>query len=80
MIRVRLKEVIAEREFKERRSVTMKEVSEATGIHPVTLSKIGKNRGYNPTLEIIDRLCEYFDCEISDLLVRTRQDVTKKDQ
>ncbi|WP_428480336.1 helix-turn-helix domain-containing protein [Spongiibacter thalassae] len=72
--------MIAEREFKERRSVTMKEVSEATGIHPVTLSKIGKNRGYNPTLEIIDRLCEYFDCEISDLLVRTRQDVTKKDQ
>ncbi|MBD2859656.1 helix-turn-helix transcriptional regulator [Spongiibacter sp. KMU-158] len=57
-------------------SVTMKDVAEATGIHPVTLSKIGKNRGYNPSLDIVDRLCEYFDCEVSDLLVRVRNDVT----
>jgi putative transcriptional regulator len=48
----------------------MKDVSEATGIHPVTLSKIAKNRGYNPTLELIDKLCEYFDCELTDLLLR----------
>jgi len=70
MIRVRLKELLAEKEFREGGSVTMKDVAEATGIHPVTLSKIGKNRGYNPSLDIVDRLCTYFDCEVSDLLVR----------
>jgi putative transcriptional regulator len=70
MIRVKLKEALAEKEFREGASITMKDVSEATGIHPVTLSKIAKNRGYNPTLELIDKLCEYFDCELTDLLVR----------
>ncbi|WP_414711289.1 helix-turn-helix domain-containing protein [Spongiibacter sp. UBA1325] len=68
--------MLSEKEFREGTSVTMKDVAEATGIHPVTLSKIGKNRGYNPSLDIVDRLCEYFDCEVNDLLVRVRNDVT----
>jgi putative transcriptional regulator len=45
MIRFRLKELIAEREFKENRVITLAEVATATGIHRVTLSKIGNNRG-----------------------------------
>ena len=79
MIRVRLKEMLTEKAFQEGKSVTMKDVSKATGIHPVTLSKIGKNRGYNPSLDIIDRLCHYFDCDISDLLVRVTDDVSDND-
>ncbi len=79
MIRVRLKEMLSEKEFQDGRSVTMKDVSKATGIHPVTLSKIGKNRGYNPSLDIIDRLCDYFDCEINDLLVRVPGNVPTED-
>jgi DNA-binding Xre family transcriptional regulator len=43
-----------------------------SGKHPVTLFKIAKNRGYNPTLELIDKLCEFFDCELTDLLVRVK--------
>jgi DNA-binding Xre family transcriptional regulator len=80
MIRVRLKEMLADKEFREGKSATMVDVSQATGIHRATLSKIGKNRGYNPTLDIIDRLCEYFDCEISDLLVRSANSVTSDNQ
>ena len=80
MIRVRLKEMLTEKEFRDGISVTMKDVSKATGIHPVTLSKIGKNRGYNPSLDIIDRLCEYFDCAINDLLVRIPEPVATGNQ
>lgn len=79
MIRVRLKEILSEKEFQDGKSVTMKDVAKATGIHPVTLSKIGKNRGYNASLDIIDRLCDYFDCEISDLLVRVPDNVSPED-
>ena len=79
MIRVRLKEMLAEKEFRGGVSATMKDVAEATGIHRVTLTKIGKNRGYNPSLDIIDRLCDYFDCEISDLLVRVPDNVAAED-
>ena len=80
MIRVRLKEMLAEKEFREGCSVTMKDVAEATGIHPVTLSKIGKNRGYNPSLDIVDRLCEYFDCEVGVLLVRVHNQASTESQ
>lgn len=69
MIRVKLKEVLAEKEFQERRTVTLAEVAEATGIHRVTLSKIANDHNYNPGLDLIDRLLTYFKCDINDLLV-----------
>lgn len=67
MIRFRLKELIAEKEFKENRVVTLAEVAEATGVHRVTLSKIANNRGYHTSTEILDKLCAYFDCSVGDV-------------
>ena len=69
MIRFRLKELMAEREFKENRVITLAEVAEATGIHRVTLSKIANNRGYHTGTDILDRLCAYFGCQVGDLVV-----------
>lgn len=69
MIRFRLKELISEKEFREKRVVTLAEIAEATGIHRVTLSKIANNRGYHTGTEILDRLCKYFDCEIGEVAV-----------
>ncbi|NRP52363.1 helix-turn-helix protein [Marinobacterium sp. xm-v-242] len=74
MIRVMLKEALLERSFKDGKSTTMKDVAYGTGIHPVTLSKIAKNNGYNASLETIDKLCDYFNCEVSDLLVYVKRD------
>ena len=68
MIRVRLKELIAEKEFRERRVVTLKEVSEATGIYRTTLTKIANEPGYNTGTDNLDRLCSYFSCPIEKLL------------
>lgn len=67
MIRFRLKELIAEKEFKENRVVTLAEVAEATGVHRVTLSKIANNRGYHTGTEILDKLCEYFGCTVGQI-------------
>lgn len=64
MIRFRLKELIAEKEFQEGRRVTMEEISQATGIHRTTLSKIANNKGYNATTDVLDKLCEYFGVEL----------------
>ncbi|GAB3727117.1 hypothetical protein GCM10028862_03290 [Luteimonas pelagia] len=69
MIRFRLKELMAEREFRENRVITLAEVAEATGIHRVTLSKIANNRGYHTGTEILDRLCKYFECQVGDLAI-----------
>lgn len=67
MIRFRLKELIAEKEFKENRVITLAEVAEATGVHRVTLSKIANNRGYHTSTDILDKLCAYFGCSVGDV-------------
>lgn len=68
MLRFRLKELIAEKEFKEGRVVTMLEIANATGIHRMTLSKLSNHRGYNPSADILDRLCTYFGSRIEQLV------------
>lgn len=70
MIRYRLKELIAEKSFQEGRTVTMNEVAEKTGIHRTTLTKIANQFGYNTSTDVLDKLCDYFNCELSDLAQR----------
>ena len=67
MIRFKLKERIADKEFAEDKRVTISEVAKATGIHRMTLSKMINQRGYNTGTENLDRLCKYFDCAIGEL-------------
>lgn len=69
MIRFRLRELIADKAFKEKRLITMGEVAEATGIHRTTLTKIANTPSYNTTTENLDRLCNYFECDTGDVIV-----------
>ena len=68
MLRFRLKELIAEREFREGRVITLIEIANATGIHRMTLSKLANHRGYNPSADVLDKLCTYFGCRIEQLV------------
>lgn len=68
MLRFRLKELVAEKEFRENRVVTLVEIAEATHVHRMTLSKLANHRGYNPTADVLDRLCTYFGCRIEQLV------------
>ncbi len=72
MLRFRLRELIAEKQFQEGKRVTLEEIASATGIHRTTLSKIQNVKGYNTTTDVLDRLCDFFDCEIGDLVQRVR--------
>lgn len=76
MLRFRLKELIADKQFKEGRRVTLDEVASETGIHRTTLSKVANQRGYNASTDIIDKLCGYFDVEVGDLVVRVKEEET----
>lgn len=67
MLRFKLKERIADKEFKEGRRITLTEVAEDTGIGRITLSRM-LNRGANVRSDTLDRLCAYFDCRIEDLV------------
>ncbi len=68
MLRFRFKELLAEKQFREGRVVTISEVAQATDIHRMTLSKLANHRGYNPTADVLDRLCTYFGCRIEQLV------------
>jgi putative transcriptional regulator len=68
MLRFKIKEMIARKEFVEGRRITIGEVAEAAGIHRMTLSKMINRRGYNTGTENIDKLCGYFGSDVDDLV------------
>ena len=68
MIRVLLKQLLDEKAFKERRRITMNEVSGETGISRPTLTRIANIPGYNTNTETISALCKYFSCTPGELL------------
>ena len=59
MIRFRLKELLADKGFRERRVVTITEVADATGINRMTLSKIANHPGYSTVTDNLDKLCAF---------------------
>lgn len=67
MLRYKLKERIADKEFEERRRVTIQEIAQATGITRNTLSKMLNQHGASVRSENLDRLCGYFKCRIEEL-------------
>jgi len=67
-IRYRLKERIADIEFRTRRVLPLKDLAEATGVHRVTLSRLANNRGVDVRMGTIDKLCAFFQCQIGDLV------------
>lgn len=73
MIRILLKQLLDEKAFKERRRITLNEVSEATGISRPTLTRIANIAGYNTNTDTVDSLCAYFDCEPGELLTRVKE-------
>lgn len=67
MIRFKLRERIADKEFKEGRRITLIEIAEETGIGRITLSRM-LNRGAVVRTDTLDKLCDYFGCKIEALL------------
>ena len=48
------------------KDMTKKELMEKTGISKSTIDKMG--RGEQVSLEIIDRICNFFNCDVSDVM------------
>jgi len=69
MIQFHFKHLLADKEFKEKRTIPIREVAEKTGISGVTLSNIANSKGdYNTSTDIIEKLCLYFGCSPNDLM------------
>jgi len=74
MIRFRLKELIADKEFTEDRRITFDEIAKSTGIHRTTLSKVANQKGYNTTTDVLDKLCFYFGVDLDKVASYTPEE------
>jgi putative transcriptional regulator len=72
VIRFHLKELIAEKEFAEKRRITIGEIALETGINRMTLSKIINHHGHSTVTDNLDKLCNYFDCEVEQLVTHLK--------
>lgn len=68
MLRFKLKERIADMEFREKRRVQLQDIAAATGLNRMTLSKIANQHGANVQTAVVDKLCAYFGCRIEELV------------
>lgn len=68
MIRFKLGEQLEKKQFRDSRRIKLQEVSDATAINRSTLSKLLNQKGYSTGTDVLDRLCTYFECSISDLV------------
>lgn len=57
--------------------ITLDEVAAGTGIHRVTLSRLGSQKGYNATTDVLDRLCKFFNCPIEKLVEYVPDDASQ---
>lgn len=60
--------LLAEKRIKERRTISLQEVANDTGISRKTLWLWENNRVNRFDVSVIDALCEYFDIEAGDLI------------
>ncbi|NCN44227.1 MAG: transcriptional regulator [Piscirickettsiaceae bacterium CG_4_9_14_3_um_filter_43_564] len=83
MIRFKLKELIARKEFLVGKRITIKHIAETTGVNRMTLTKINTQPNYSTSTETLNKLCKFFNCEISDLVEYVSdekyQEMTKQD-
>lgn len=68
MLRVMLKQQLDDKEFRDRRKITLNEVSQETGVSRPTLTRIANVPGYNTNTDTLNALCKYFGCTPGDLL------------
>lgn len=61
MIKCRLKILLAEH------NITQKQLSIETGVRLPTISDMCNNKTKHITVETLNTLCKYFNCDISDI-------------
>lgn len=64
----RLDQLLRERAAEWKRDITYREISEETGIAESTLSRM-KSGGKGIRYDVLDGLCEFFQCQVGDVLV-----------
>ena len=68
-IRNRFKILLAQKESNDGRNYTYEDIYQLTGISPNTLTSYAKGRVSRYDAKTLTALCDWLDCDLSDLLV-----------
>ena len=68
MIYIEIKEMMKAKAAAWGRKITLNELASATGISRMTLSRMINNRGYSTVTSHLDKLCQFFECELHELI------------
>lgn len=68
MLKFKVRQRLADKEFQEGRKITLDELVEALNSNRATLSKMMNQRGVVVRTDVLDNLCRYFQCSIADLV------------
>jgi putative transcriptional regulator len=64
----RFRILLAEKEVKERRTISLATVAGETGISIYTITAFARNTLREAPLDVLDTLCRYFGCDVCDIL------------
>ncbi len=73
-LRNRFFKLLSEKEQQESRRITQTEVAESLGIAIHTVGRWMRNDVTKFESPIVERMCEYFGCDVADLLYLERDD------
>lgn len=68
MITLHIQELVFVKQAAWRRKITLVEIAESTGISRMTLHRMIKDKSYKASLEHLEKLCTFFQCEIQELV------------
>jgi putative transcriptional regulator len=64
----RLDYLIIEKQRKEKKRIKLSEIAEAIDVRNNTITNWLKNDQQKLDIAVVERLCDYFECDLSDLL------------
>jgi len=67
-VRNRFLQLVAQKEMREGRRIRNKEIAEAVGVAEHTVARWIKNDVTKIDVPVLEAFCEYFDCDVGDLL------------
>jgi putative transcriptional regulator len=67
-VRSNIKVLVAQKSQREKRRITLRTVIQETGINKHTIYAIANDTLREYPVDVMARLCEYFNCDLSDLL------------
>ncbi len=77
-LKLRLRELLAQREERENRRIRLAELAQASGVSVNVLTPMINNQADRVSLQCLGKLCDYFHCTPAELL-RYEADASEED-